>query len=153
MNILLRSSPETSPKIPAFKKQIKNLKTKNPVKILSLEHACTFFLQACVFAFFLLSSKGPHKTCNQENSGQQQLILVYLPEHVSSGHSFASVACFLSPWCPAGSLLLFLCLCFQKAKAALRAACSNLPLECTFALHAEQTSSCATVLGYESFLC
>ena len=28
MNILLRSSPETSPKIPTFRKQIKTLQTK-----------------------------------------------------------------------------------------------------------------------------
>ena len=31
MNILLRSFPETSPKIAAFRKQIKTLKTKDPV--------------------------------------------------------------------------------------------------------------------------
>ena len=32
MNILLRFSPETSPKIPTFRKQVRTLKMKDPVQ-------------------------------------------------------------------------------------------------------------------------
>ena len=40
MNILMKSSPETSPKIPAFRKRIKTLRTKDPVHNLLGAHLC-----------------------------------------------------------------------------------------------------------------
>ena len=54
MNSLLRSSPETSAhKIPAFGKQIKSLKTKDPVPSLSPAHPCLppFFPQGTYLCF------------------------------------------------------------------------------------------------------
>lgn len=74
MNIQLKSSLEIS-KIPAFKKLIRTLKTKDPGHALSLGHTHAFVFQAFIFAFFLLSSKGPHQTCNQGGSRQQKLVL------------------------------------------------------------------------------
>lgn len=73
MNILLGSFREFS-KIPAFRKQIRTLKMKDPSHALSLEHTHTFVSQACIFAFFLFDSKGPHRACNQGSSRQQQLV-------------------------------------------------------------------------------
>ena len=52
MNILLKASPDTSPEIPAFKKQIKTFKVKDvSQRVLSLEHTPMTFLsfpQACI---------------------------------------------------------------------------------------------------------
>ena len=71
---LMRFSPETSLKIPAFRKPIKTLMTKDAAGTLSLEQAHSLCFQVCNFVFFLLSSEGPHKTWNQKGSGQGQLV-------------------------------------------------------------------------------
>ena len=65
VNILLRSSS----KIPAFRKQVKTLKTKDPVCAVSLEHARAFSLQACIFASLLLSSKSPMRPATRGAAG------------------------------------------------------------------------------------
>ena len=55
---------------------LSNPQDKGPsVPSSSGEHACAFsFLPSSPTGVLLLNSKGPHETCNQVSSGQQQLV-------------------------------------------------------------------------------
>ena len=77
INILLKPSSETSPRIPVHKREIKTLKTEDALTGLPLEQAHAFlpsFFPSCVTAFFLLSSNDPGKTCNQ---GKHQAVAAH----------------------------------------------------------------------------
>lgn len=149
MNVLLRASPENAPKIPAFRKQRKTLKTKNPECPLSLEHACAFSLQECTLTFLLPSQRVPTRLATRAAAGSGSVS--WANPRTSKGPSFASGTCFLSPRSPTGSLLLPLRLSLQEAMAALCTTPWNPLFQCPFALHAQCTSSRARVLALNSF--
>lgn len=88
---------------------------------LSLEHNCTFFLQEHIFAFSLLTSKGPHGTCNKESSRQWQLVLAN-PLNLSPRALHCLCNLFPESMLPTSSLLLPQWLYFKKGKGALSAA-------------------------------
>ncbi|KAF6119771.1 hypothetical protein HJG60_010182 [Phyllostomus discolor] len=99
MNILLRSSPETYPKTPVFRKQVKTLETKDAnahSPLSTLRSLLSSGVYLC-----LLSPKGSQGTCNRGSCGQQKLMPGYPPSEpgTESCHPFAFVTCFLSLAC------------------------------------------------------
>ena len=105
MNILLRFSPETSPKIPTFGTQIKTLKQRTQGTLaLSVVHTRAF----------------PHSLLSLGGSLSLECPVPFPPSFLQVGFLaflspkpqvplfFASVTCFLSPHSPVGLLLLLL---------------------------------------------
>lgn len=130
INILLRSSSNTSPKILAFRNHIKTLEIKNAVYAFSLEHAHTFFYRH-VFCFISLKlQESPWELPPEEQwTVATHPRLSHAP--VFKGFSFASVTYF---WVHAVHLPHLFCPCdflSKKAKTALWANCSKWLFKCT----------------------
>ena len=114
MNILLRSFLETSHKIPAFRKQIKTLKTKNPV--CSLPWICLHLPPRPAFFFQVLCHKF-YRFLEDMQPGQQQ---------EAAARPRLTPWAFLLPlepvsWVHAAQLAHFFCVCdsLSITKAAL----------------------------------